>query len=261
MHDQSPPIPPKKVNIIGTGVSAVTMQQAVDYLAACIEARHRIRTVVSPVNVLCEAYLDEDYGRLARSAEMFVPDGKPVVVAARLRGESQTERIYGPDLMLALCERSAQHGWRQYYYGGAEGVPEELATTLEVRFPGLVTAGAYSPPFRDLTPEEDAAIIAQINAAQPDVIWVGLGSPKQDFWVAEHRDRLEAPVMLGVGAAFDFHTGRIPQAPAWMQRFALEWVFRLVQEPRRLWRRYAKYNPLFLGLFFLQITGLRKFED
>jgi N-acetylglucosaminyldiphosphoundecaprenol N-acetyl-beta-D-mannosaminyltransferase len=162
--------------------------------------------------------------------------------------------------MLALCELSARRGYTHYFYGGAAGVAERLAQALQQRVPGLKVAGSYSPPFRPQVSLEASETIAQINASDPDIIWVGLGTPKQDLWMAAHRPLLKAPVIIGIGAAFDFHTGRIPQAPHWMQRNGLEWLFRLWQEPRRLWYRYLVYNPLFILLVLAQTFGLKRYS-
>jgi bacterial polymer biosynthesis proteins, WecB/TagA/CpsF family len=158
--------------------------------------------------------------------------------------------------MLALCERLAAKGTAT---SSAEGVPEQLASVLQKRFPGLQVAGTFSPPFRSLTADEDDRIVQMINAAAPDIVWVGLSTPKQERWMAGHRERLTAPVLIGVGAAFDFLTGRKPQAPRWMQRAGLEWLFRLLTEPRRLWRRYLINNPLFVALVVLQALGVRRY--
>jgi len=162
-------------------------------------------------------------------------------------------------LMLDFCARSVGPGYRHYFYGGAQGVPDQLAAAFTTRFPGLQVAGGYSPPFRPLTPEEDAEVVDRINATHPDVVWVGLGSPKQDLWMAAHRERLEAPLLVGVGAAFDLCTGRVRQAPRWMMRIGLEWLFRLFQEPRRLWRRYLLGNPRFVVNVILQRAGICNF--
>jgi N-acetylglucosaminyldiphosphoundecaprenol N-acetyl-beta-D-mannosaminyltransferase len=161
--------------------------------------------------------------------------------------------------MLAVCEQSRTAGYRHYFYGGHPGVPEQLQTVFQQRFPGLQVAGAYSPPFRALTPEEDAQIVEQINAARPDIVWVGLSTPKQERWMADHIHRLTAPVLIGVGAAFDFHTGRVRQAPRWMQRTGLEWFYRLCQEPGRLWRRYLTNNPLFVLHLIAQTLHVRDY--
>jgi N-acetylglucosaminyldiphosphoundecaprenol N-acetyl-beta-D-mannosaminyltransferase len=165
------------------------------------------------------------------------------------------ERVYGPDLMLAVCENSLKQGYRHFFYGGAPGVPERLAIQLRTRFDGLQVSGVYSPPFRPLTPEEDKAVVERINATRSDILWVGLSTPKQERWMAEHVRQLNTPVIIGVGAAFDFLAGLKRQAPRWMQSSGLEWCFRLLTEPRRLGRRYLINNPWFLWLILLQLLG------
>jgi N-acetylglucosaminyldiphosphoundecaprenol N-acetyl-beta-D-mannosaminyltransferase len=161
--------------------------------------------------------------------------------------------------MSGLCEYSVPKGYRHFFYGGNEGVADQLSTVLKNRYPGLQIAGSYSPPYRDVGYIEEASIIESINNTSPDIIWVGLGTPKQDFWVAQHRQQLKAPVLIAVGAAFDFHTGRVRQAPKWLQQSGLEWLFRLSMEPRRLAYRYLKYNPLFVMLIVLQLMRLRRY--
>jgi len=183
----------------------------------------------------------------------------PVVWALRVLGH-RAERVYGPDLMLAVCERSAREGWSHFFFGGASGVAEMLAAEMRRRFPALTVAGVLCPPFRALTSEEEEAMLAHLNGSGAQIVWVGLGSPKQDLWMAEHRARLEAPVLIGVGAAFDFFAGSQKQAPRWMQRSGLEWLFRLMTEPRRLWRRYLIGNPKFAAAVVMQLTRLRRFD-
>jgi N-acetylglucosaminyldiphosphoundecaprenol N-acetyl-beta-D-mannosaminyltransferase len=187
-----------------------------------------------------------NYRNAIEHATLSVPDGMPLVWLLRLKGHNIRHRVYGPDLMLLLCEEAANRGWRCFLYGGAPGVPEQLKEVLEKRFPGLQIVGTYSPPFRPLTVEEDEAVCAMINAAKPDIVWVGLGSPKQDIWMYEHREKLDVSVMHGVGAAFDFLTGRVKQAPRCMMNAGLEWLFRLFQEPKRLWKRYTLTNAKFI---------------
>jgi N-acetylglucosaminyldiphosphoundecaprenol N-acetyl-beta-D-mannosaminyltransferase len=246
------------VNLLGVGVSAISMDQAVGTIASWIERREARYVCVTPAHSLMDAYRDEAFRRILNHSGMTTPDGMAVVWLLKLYGQRQVTRVYGPDLLLAVCRRSVESGWRHFFYGGEAGVAERLAATLEQRFPGLQVAGTYSPPFGALSPEEDARVVAQLNAARPDVIWVGLSSPKQERWMAEHRERLDAPVLVGVGAAFDFLSGRKPQAPRWMQRAGLEWLFRFSHEPRRLWPRYRQY-PLFVWLALMQLTGIKKF--
>jgi N-acetylglucosaminyldiphosphoundecaprenol N-acetyl-beta-D-mannosaminyltransferase len=247
----------QRVNILGVGVGAVNMQQALAEIASWIDQRNKTYVVVCPVHTVMLCQRDSNLRHLVNRAGLVTPDGMPLVFLSRWKGHKHVGRVYGPDLLLALSELAAKRGYCQYYYGGADGVPEQLAEKLSSQFPNLRVVGSYSPPFREMTPEEDRAIIDAINTAEPDVIWVGLGSPKQDLWMAQHREQLNAPVLIGVGAAFDFLTHRVPQAPKWMQKSALEWLYRLGTEPQRLWRRYLIDNPLFVLNVILQSTGLK----
>ena len=182
-----------------------------------------------------------------------------IVWLLRLQGHRRVERVYGPDLMLSLCRHGLENGLRHFLYGGEASVADLLKTNLTARFLGLQVMGTQTPPFRDLTAEEDGVVVDAINAAtQADVVWVGLSTPKQERWMAAHLGRIEAPVMIGVGAAFDFLSGRKRQAPRWMQRAGLEWLFRLASEPRRLWPRYRRY-PLFVLLAIAQLLGLKHY--
>ena len=248
-----------RVNILGVGVSAVNMELALAAISQWIKARTPHYVCVTPVHSIMDCYGDESLRAIYNRAGMVTPDGMPVVWLTRLQGHDHVRRVYGPDLMFALCKYSLAFGYRHYFYGGAEGVAQQLADILSARFPGLQVAGAYSPPFRELSADEDAQIVAKINATHPDIVWVGLGAPKQEYWMASHQELLTAPVLIGVGAAFDFHTGRKKQAPRWMQRSGLEWVFRLISEPKRLWQRYLYSNPRFILAVFLQLTGLRRY--
>jgi N-acetylglucosaminyldiphosphoundecaprenol N-acetyl-beta-D-mannosaminyltransferase len=248
-----------QVNILGVGVSAINMAMALDFMEWAVAQRLRTYVSVCPVSTVLACLDDPATRRAVNGAGLVTPDGMPIVWLTRAAGHPHVSRVYGPDLMLGFCARSAGPGGRHYFYGGAEGATEQLAAVLTARFPGLQVAGGYSPPFRPLTPEEDAEVVDRINAANPDVVWVGLGSPKQDLWMATHRERLDAPLLVGVGAAFDFYTGRVRQAPRWLMRIGLEWLFRLFQEPRRLWRRYLLGNPRFVVNVILQWTGIRRF--
>jgi N-acetylglucosaminyldiphosphoundecaprenol N-acetyl-beta-D-mannosaminyltransferase len=177
---------------------------------------------------------------------MVTADGMPIVWVQRQRGFPQAERVYGPDVMLALCEKTAGTGIRHFFWGGQPGVADQLVGRLKAQFPKLAVAGTYSPPIAELESQPDPAVIERLNASQADIIWIGLGSPKQDLWMSLYRPTLSAPLLIGVGAAFDMLAGVRSQAPRWMQRSGLEWLFRLAQEPRRLARRYLVYNPLFV---------------
>jgi N-acetylglucosaminyldiphosphoundecaprenol N-acetyl-beta-D-mannosaminyltransferase len=181
------------------------------------------------------------------------------VWALRMLGHPLESRVYGPDLMEAACARAAVTGQRFYLYGGRNpGALAQLARQLRLRHPGLRIVGGQAPPFRPLTPEEDDRVAEDINRSRADVVWVGIGVPKQEKWMSRMRERLDAPVLIGVGAAFDFHAGLIPQAPAWLQRNGMEWAFRLAHEPRRLWRRYLRYNPRFVAGFARQYAASRR---
>jgi N-acetylglucosaminyldiphosphoundecaprenol N-acetyl-beta-D-mannosaminyltransferase len=248
-----------KVNILGIGVHAINMQQALDQMTCWIEQKRPNYIIVCPVYTIMAARRDPILHTTVQQAGLVTPDGMPLVFISRWLGYKHVTRVYGPDLLLAFSQLSAEKGYRNYYFGGVEGVPEKLADSLTSRFQGLQVVGTYSPPFRPLTAEEEQITVERINAAKPDIVWVCLGSPKQDLWVAKFRDRLDAPILIGVGAAFDFLSGRKPQAPRWMQRSALEWLFRLLTEPRRLWRRYLINNPLFMLLVTLQFLKIRRF--
>jgi N-acetylglucosaminyldiphosphoundecaprenol N-acetyl-beta-D-mannosaminyltransferase len=246
-----------RVNILGVQVSAINIAVALTTIEQWIARQEHQYVCVTGVHGVMESQRDEDLRRIHNAAGLVTPDGMPLVWLSHLMGFRHVERVYGPDLMLSVCERSAQQGYRQFFYGGAPGVAERLAVRLQSRFAGLQIAGVYSPPYRPLTPEEDAAIIEAINAVNPSILWIGLSTPKQERWMAAHAGRLNAPVIIGVGAAFDFHAGVKRQAPRWMQRSGLEWSFRLAMEPRRLWRRYLVNNPWFLWLVLLQTLGFK----
>ena len=250
---------PPRFSVLGTGVHALTIPLALEQIAERVSSGPPGYVCVTGVHGVMESYRDAHLRQIHNHAGLVTPDGMPLVWFGRLLGYSQIRRVYGPDLLLAACQVSIATGWSHYFYGGPPGVAETLAARLTARFPGLRVAGASTPPFRPLTPEEDAIAVAQINSSQPDLLWVGLSTPKQELWMASHLGRVSAPIMLGVGAAFDFHAGLKPQAPRWMQTSGLEWLFRLASEPRRLWKRYLLNNPLFLWLAFLQLTGLKKF--
>lgn len=246
----------ERVNILGVGVSAINMGEALDTIDGWIAGGERSYVCVCPVHSVMECRRSEEVRRVFNQAGMVTPDGMPLVWVARWSGHPEVDRVYGPDLMLAVLER-ARH--RHFFYGGGPGVAKRLAERMAARFPGLDVAGYFEPPFAPLgdlcTPEA----AAKINATRPDVVWVGMSSPKQDLWMARMRPVLDAPVLIAVGAAFDFHTGAVRQAPRWMQRSGLEWLFRLGAEPRRLWRRYLIDNPWFIWDLFMQKTRLRAF--
>jgi N-acetylglucosaminyldiphosphoundecaprenol N-acetyl-beta-D-mannosaminyltransferase len=242
-----------RVDVLGVGVSAINMDTALEVIDRWITAGAQKYVCVTGVHGVMESQRDESLRRIHNAAGLVTPDGMPLVWLSRLHGRRNTSRVYGPDLLLEVCDRSLATGYRHFFYGGQEGVGERLVERLCRRFPGLIVAGTYAPPFRALTADEELEAVRLINAAKPDIVWVGLSTPKQERWMAQHVGQLSAPVLIGVGAAFDFHAGVKRQAPRWMQRSGLEWLFRLASEPRRLWKRYLVNNPLFVWLTLLQM--------
>ena len=253
------PLP--RVDILGVRISAINPEQTVAEIEGWIGRRERHYVNVCNVHTIMECQQDPRLTRVVNNSGLSTPDGMPLVWLSRLHGFRNAARVYGPDLMLALCQRSETNGHRHFFYGGAPGIAERLADQLQRRFPRLQIAGIHAPPFRKVGAIEERPVLDAIDAARPDIVWVGLGTPKQDHWVADHRPLLEAPVIIAIGAAFDFHAGVLRQAPRWMQRSGLEWSFRLAQEPRRLAYRYLVLNPLFVLNAFLQATKLRRFES
>jgi N-acetylglucosaminyldiphosphoundecaprenol N-acetyl-beta-D-mannosaminyltransferase len=245
-------------NILGVLISPITMGDALRAIEGWVVARTPTYVTVTPAHAIMDAYRDPDLRRIFNDAGLTTPDGMAVVWLLRLHGYRNVGRVYGPDLMLEMCRSGLEKGYRHYLFGGEAGVPQELERRLGERFPGIRIVGVESPPFGAISAAEDRAAVARINDARPDVVWVGLGSPTQERWMAAHRGSLEAPVLIGVGAAFDFITGRRPQAPRWIQPLGLEWLFRLGAEPRRLWPRYRQY-PRFALLALAQLAGLRRF--
>jgi N-acetylglucosaminyldiphosphoundecaprenol N-acetyl-beta-D-mannosaminyltransferase len=245
--------------ILGVPLALTDYERTLDWIDAAVERDHRGYVCVAAVHTVMACQEDAELRAAVLAADFTVPDGQPLVWALRALGHSLSDRVYGPELMDRACARAADTGRRFYLYGGRNpGALVELARMLRLRYPGLKIVGGHAPPFRELTDEEDAAIVADIKRSRADVVWVGIGVPKQEKWMARMRDRLDAPVLVGVGAAFDFHAGLVPQAPPWMQHIGLEWVFRLKQEPRRLWRRYARYNPWFVVSFARQFAVHRR---
>ena len=232
-------------------------EDVMDWMDAMIRADQRVSISAAAVHLVMVAR-EDPVTHAALLNTMTVPDGQPLVWALRALGHPQASRIYGPELMARYCERAAASGQRMYLYGGRnQGALVQLVLNLRRRYPGLNIAGGYSPPFRPHTDEERDAIVAEINGSGADVVWVGIGQPKQEKWMAEMREALDVPILAGVGAAFDFHAGLMPQAPAWMQAGGLEWTYRLAHEPRRLWRRYVRYNPRFVSGFARQYASHR----
>jgi N-acetylglucosaminyldiphosphoundecaprenol N-acetyl-beta-D-mannosaminyltransferase len=247
--------------VLGIEVDAVQIPEVVQKIETWIQQSDACHFIaVTGMHGVMEAKTDVEFKKILNSADLVVPDGMPLVWVGRLRGLHLARRVYGPELMLSVCERTATKRLRHFLFGGAPKVPEQLAQSLRKRFPGMEIVGMYSPPFRTLTDQEDEQIIATINAATPDILWVGLSTPKQEKWMYQHRDRLLVPVLIGVGAAFDINSGRKSQAPLWMREHGMEWFFRLIHEPRRLWRRYLVYGPKFILYVALELLGINKSE-
>jgi len=242
---------PEHFRVLGVPISAIDMPQAVARIDSLIRnprADSAAYICVRDVNGVVESQRDRRLLAIHEHAAMVTPDGMPMVWLGRRAGFDHVDRVYGPDLMLDICGVSAERGYRHYFYGGAEGVAELLAERLGARFAGLDVAGIYCPPFRALSEEERLAAAADIRASGAHIVWVGLSTPKQERWMADMAPLLPGLVLIGVGAAFDFHAGLKPQAPRWLQRSGMEWAFRLATEPRRLWRRYLFNNTRFVTL-------------
>jgi N-acetylglucosaminyldiphosphoundecaprenol N-acetyl-beta-D-mannosaminyltransferase len=245
-------------DLLGVPVAMVDYDRAIQVMDELVETRERGYICAAPVHALIEARRHPEVLDALRGSTLVVPDGMPLVWAANLLGANLADRVYGPELMLRYSDRCAERGHRVWLYGGRDqGTLVQLALSMRRRHPGIKVVGGYSPPFRPLSDEEEQSVVGQINEARPDVLWVGIGVPKQEKWMARMRDRLEVPVMCGVGAAFDFHAGRISMAPRWMQDRGLEWIYRIAQEPRRLLPRYLYTNPRFVAAFARQYIAER----
>jgi N-acetylglucosaminyldiphosphoundecaprenol N-acetyl-beta-D-mannosaminyltransferase len=249
----------RKVNVLGVFVDATNLMDATAQITRWIREKKRTYVCVTGVHGIMESQRQPDLKLVHNSAGMVSPDGMPLVYISRGAGHSECGRVYGPDLMLEVCRESVARGYRHFFYGTTPQTLSRLTDRLCAQFPGLHVAGTYAPPFRPLTDFERAEAVARMNESAPDIIWIGLSTPKQERWMAEHRHHLEAPVLIGVGAAFDFHAGTVRQAPAWMQPLCLEWLFRLLIEPKRLWRRYLFNNPQFVFCLAIQWLGLRRY--
>ncbi len=250
----------ERVNVLGVGLSVLNLPTAVAAFADAIAQRHKGYVCVTGVHGVIEAQDDPNFRRILNHAFLCTPDGMPMSWLGWLRGHREMDRVYGPDLMLDVCARGEQEGWRHFFYGGAPGVAELLRDKLKEKFPAMQVVGTYTPPFRALTPEEEAQLQEQVRAGRPDILWVGLSTPKQEKFMDAYLPKLDVTLMVGVGAAFDFHSGRVSQSPRWMQRCGLEWFYRLYSEPRRLAKRYLKNNPRFVWKAFWQLTGVKKYS-
>jgi N-acetylglucosaminyldiphosphoundecaprenol N-acetyl-beta-D-mannosaminyltransferase len=246
-------VPPPAIEVLGVPLALTDYEGTMDWMDATIRAGDRGYICVAAVHTVMACQEDDELRAAVLGSSLTVPDGQPLVWAMNALGHELPHRVYGPDLMARYCGRAALSGSRMFLYGGRDqDALVRLGLNLRSRYPGLNIVGGYVPPFRPLTAEEEAAVVDEINGSGADVVWVGIGVPKQEKWMARMRSRLDVPVLVGVGAAFDFHAGLVSQAPAWMQSIGLEWAYRLSREPRRLWRRYLRYNPRFVIGFLLQ---------
>ncbi len=251
----------RSYTLLGVRVHAVQIADTIARMEEWISRRDACHVVaVTDMHSIMEAQYDENFKSMLLRANLVVPDGFPLVWIGRRKGFALRSRVCGPELMTAFCKETARKGYRHFFYGGAPGIAEDLGAHFAARFPGLVVAGTYCPPFRLLAAEEDRNITEVIERSRADIVWVGLGAPKQERWMFEHREQLSVPVLIGVGAAFDFHTGRVPRAPVWMRENGFEWLFRLAVEPRRLWKRYLVYGSQFVMLVALELLGIKKFS-
>jgi N-acetylglucosaminyldiphosphoundecaprenol N-acetyl-beta-D-mannosaminyltransferase len=245
---------PQAVEILSVPLALIDYSAMITLMDEFVASDQRGYVCVANVHSVMASKEDPELEAALLGSSVNVPDGQPLVWAINLLGHSLDDRVYGPELMWRSCAHAAETGQRLYLYGGRnQGALVQLALNLRKSHPGLKIVGGYSPPHRPLTDVESAAVIDEINQSRPDILWVGIGVPKQEKWMAQMRPYLDVPLLLGVGAAFDFHAGLVPQAPNWLQRAGMEWSFRLLQEPRRLWKRYLRYNPRFVAGFAAQL--------
>lgn len=250
----------KRVNILGVKISAINMELALKAIARWVEDKTPNYICVTPAHGVMDCKDDAELRKIFNHSGLTTPDGMGIVWLLKLYGHRHVGRVYGPDLVLAVCEYGLKFGWRHYFYGGLPGVAESLGNKLQALFPDIQIAGNYSPPFRPLNPEENIAVIERIKSTRPDIVWVGISTPKQERWMSDHVKKLGVPVLAGVGAAFDFLSGNKSQAPRWVQQNGLEWLFRLVSEPKRLWRRYILY-PQFVLLVLFQYLRINTYDN
>jgi N-acetylglucosaminyldiphosphoundecaprenol N-acetyl-beta-D-mannosaminyltransferase len=253
------PVPiESRANVLGVGVHAIDLPGTASIIERAVHEGTKGYVCVTGVHGVMEAQRDPEFRNILNRAMLVTPDGMPTVWVGRMQGNSTMKRVFGPDLMLEVCRRSAGTGIRHFLYGGNPGIANELAECLRGRFPGITVVGTFTPPFRPLEPSEQLTLERQLEITQPDLLWVGLSTPKQEKFMAANFGRLSCKVMIGVGAAFDIHTGHVHDAPRWVKEAGLQWAHRLYQEPKRLWKRYLINNSAFLVAISLQLAGLRR---
>ena len=252
----------RNVNILGIKVTSESLAEVLNTIKDTLQKNEKksLYICASSVHGIIESQKDQELKKILNNAFINQPDGLPLVKMGRLLGEKKMVQIKGPELFPAVCEMTSKMNVKHFYYGGKEGVADELANKMAKSYPGLKLAGTYCPPFRLLSENEKNKIINAINKSRADVVWVGLSTPKQEKWIGELHKKLKVKLIFSVGAAFDFHTGNIKFAPPWMQKIGLEWLYRLINEPKRLGKRYFRIIPSFVFFSILQLTGLRKFH-
>lgn len=249
----------KKVRAVSLLVSLCNYQTAIEQIVGLVKAGNGGYVCFSTVHMVMESYDNPEFGKKVNSADMIVPDGMPLVWMQKLQGLKDADRVRANSIMRMLFEHCEANNLSVGFYGGKQEVIDEIQVKAKKEFPKLKIAYTLSPPFRPLTEEEDIEITAEINRTKPDILFMGLGCPKQENWMFAHKDKVKA-IMLGVGASFDFYAGNIKECPEWLQKLGLEWFYRLLQEPKRLWRRYIILNPRFIWLATTQLLGFKKFE-
>ena len=252
----------RNVSILGIKVTSEPLAEVLNTIKDTLQKNEKksLYICASSVHGIIESQKDLELKKILNNAFINQPDGLPLVKMGRLLGEKKMVQIKGPELFPAVCEMTSKMNVKHFFYGGKEGVADELANKMTKIYPGLKLAGRYCPPFRSLGEHEKSNIINAINKSRADIIWVGLSTPKQEKWIGEFYKKLKVNLIFSVGAAFDFHTENIKFAPLWMQKIGLEWFYRLISEPKRLWKRYFKIIPSFVFLSLLQVTGLKTFR-
>ena len=246
-------------NVLGVRISAVNMQLAVRVAERWIARRKPGYVCVTGVHGVMEAQKDPELLAILNHAALNLPDGMPMTWVGRMQGFDEMDRVYGPDFMTAMCNLSAERGYRNFFYGGKPGIAQELAEKLQDKIPGLRVVGSFTPPFRAINLREERELVAQVARLKPHIVWVGLSTPKQERFMAQMVERLHVPLIVGVGAAFDYHTGQLRECSNWVKRAGLQWLHRLIQDPKRLWKRYLRNNPAFLWHIAFQLAGLRQY--
>jgi N-acetylglucosaminyldiphosphoundecaprenol N-acetyl-beta-D-mannosaminyltransferase len=260
MSQLMPVLPDGKVNVLGVGVHAVNMHRVATILDSHIRTNTKGYVCLTGVHGIMEVQRDSVLRSIFAEAVLVAPDGMPTVWMGHLQGFRAMQRVFGPDLMLEIIGRPEFRDCVHFFCGGAPGVAERLRKEMTRRFPWVKIAGTYTPPFRQMTSKEETDLSEKVHLLRPDIIWVGLSTPKQELFMARYLPMLDTKLMIGVGAAFLFHTGAIRDSPAWVKRTGLQWVHRLIQEPTRLWKRYLVNNPLFIFFVLLQFGGLKRYK-